>query len=171
MNVTTKFIIATEQGMDIMRTLTHQLAKEKFSSLIDKKTLDNYITENFNDKELITELNSLSNQWIVVYADDNPAGYVKITSKGIKPNSFEDKRAMRIADFGVLKKYDRPEIKHSLLKKCISVCKLYEGIWLNEYIYNPLIPFFEDNGFQKQTGNYEFEDLALSSVLLIYLVN
>jgi len=45
--------------------------------------LKNYIAENFSEKNLLVEGNSMSNQWLVVYADDEPAGYARITSKDV----------------------------------------------------------------------------------------
>lgn len=166
MNIITKFTVATEEGIDVLVMLTRQLAIEKFSAIADESMLDQYIDKNFNKKVLVAELNSMSNQWLVVYVNDQPAGYARITSKGKKPASLDNKRSVRIADFGVLKIYPE-QVKNSLLEKCLTVCKPYEGIWLNEYVHNPLIEFFEKNGFFKQQQPAQLDELALESVYLI----
>ena len=167
MNIITKFTVATEQGMDTLLMLTRELAIEKFSSMLDRQTLADYVAANFNRQTLVTELNSMSNQWLVTYVDDNPAGYARITLKGKKPLSLDRKRVIRIADFGVLKKYPEKEISDSLLEKCFTVCKPYEGVWINEYIQNPLIELFESKGFVRQPEAFQLDELPLESVCLI----
>lgn len=152
--------------MDALLILTKALAQEKFSPFIPTHALNNYIALHFSKAALIPEINSMSNQWLVVYADDDPAGYARITSKGHRPAVLEGRRAMRIADFGVLKNYTDPAIKASLFEKCISVCKSYEAAWINEYAGNPLIPFFESNGFTRQQEAFRLDELPIPSVCL-----
>jgi ribosomal protein S18 acetylase RimI-like enzyme len=167
MNIITKFTVATEQGMNVLLTLTRELAMEKFSSLMEQKLIDSYISKNFNQQTLINELNSMSNQWLVTYVDDNPAGYARITSKGKRPSVLDGKRAIRIADFGISKKYQDPTISNTLLEKCLNVCKPYEGIWINEYAQNPVIKLFENKGFARQKEPCQLDELPLASVCLI----
>jgi hypothetical protein len=165
--IITKFTIATEQGINTLLFLTKAIAIEKFSGLLHAQELQNYITENFSDQTLMVEVNSMSNQWLVVYADDEPAGYARITSKGGRPQILDHKRAIRIADFGLLKRYDNPEIKQSLFAKCLSVCKSYEAIWINEYLKNPFMDFFESEGFAGHDSAGKLDELPLPSVYLI----
>lgn len=169
MNIITKFTVASDEGINTLTTLTKDLAKEKLSSILDQKMLEAYINKHFNTKQLVAELNDLSNQWLVVYADNHPAGYAKITSYGKKPQSLENKRAIRIADFAVLKKYSAIEIKKTLFEKCLSVCKHLEGVWINEYLSSPFIEFFESNGFARQLETCRQDDLELPSICLVRL--
>ncbi len=90
----------------------------------------------------MVEVNSMSNQWLVVYVDDKPAGFARITSKGERPKAIAQKRIIRIADFGIIEAYTDPAVRQSLFDKCLSICKSYEVIWINEYSENPLINFF-----------------------------
>lgn len=167
MKLITKFTVASDQGLAVLSALTRELTLQKFSSLADQGTIAKYISEYLDEKSLRDEVNSLSNQWLVVYADNIPVGYARITSKGRKPGILAGARAIRIADFGVLDKYPDPAIRDSLFEKCLSVCKGYEGIWINEYPENPLIEFFESRGFTRQQGHYELDQLPLASVCLV----
>lgn len=169
MNIITKFTVASDQGIDTLTAITKDLAKEKFSSILDQKMLEAYINKQFNTKQLVAEMNDLSNQWLVVYADNHPAGYAKITPGGKKPQSLENKRAVRIADFAVLEKYSAIEIKKALFEKCLSVCKHLEGVWINEYLSSPLIEFFESYGFARQLETCRLDELELPSVCLVWL--
>jgi len=166
-NIITKFTVVTEQGIDALLLLTKEIAIEKFSSLLPVQILESYIAESFNEKTLIVEVNSMANQWLIVYAGDKPAGYARITSKGRRPEFLDQKRIIRIADFGVLKKYTDPAIRQTLFEKCLSVCKSYEGVWINEYLENPLTGFFESEGFVREEDVYQMDELPLASVCLV----
>ncbi|SDG22525.1 hypothetical protein SAMN04487996_116111 [Dyadobacter soli] len=169
MNIVTKFTIATDQGIETLLALTRQLAMEKYSELVDARELDHYITENYHRKALIDELNSMSNQWLVVYADNAPAGYARITTRGKKPRFLEGKRSVRIADFGILHAFPSPAIRDSLFEKCLSVCRSHQDvqIWVNEHPGSPWIKLFESNGFTRIQDACELDDLPLESVCLI----
>jgi len=168
MNIITKFTIATEQGVETLLALTCELAIEQYASLVERPVLDRYMLENFNKKALIDELNSMSNQWLVVYADGLPAGYARITTRGEKPQVLDGKPAVRIADFGILKKFPAPAIRDSLLEKCLTVGRSHDGvqIWVNEHIGSPLIELFESKGFIKQQEAARLDALPLASVFL-----
>ncbi|TPD69737.1 N-acetyltransferase [Flavobacterium microcysteis] len=166
MEIITKFIIATEQGRGIVATLAKEIAAEKFASLVEPQQLEDYIEKKFNDKNLIAEMNSMSNQWLVVYVGDTPAGYAYITSNGRKPKNQEEARMMRIADFGILEKYNDTTVRLSLLEKCLAISKSYNGLWVHEYKENPLIAFFESEGFVMQNEVYQHEELPLPSIFL-----
>jgi len=169
MNIITKFTVATEQGMEALLMLTKTLALQKFAQLLEPAELERYIIENFNAKTLVNEINSMSNQWLVVYVDDQPMGYARITSKGKKPISVGSKRAIRIADFGVCQHQAQQQIMTSLIDKCLAVCSTYEAIWINEPIGNSLIGLFEQKGFIRQPGISRFDELPLESALYLKL--
>lgn len=165
--IVTKFTIATEQGIGTLLYLTQTIAREKFLPLLPKEQVENYLAEYFNEKVLMVEVNSMSNQWLVVYINDQPAGFARITSKGERPATLSQRRAIRIADFGILNKYPEAAIRQSLFDKCLSVCKPYEATWINEYTQNPFIDFFESAAFTKQEEVTNYYELPLPSLFLI----
>lgn len=140
---------------------------EKYSSILEEKLLTSYIAEHFNKEVLIAEINNMSNQWLVVYVDDQPAGYARITSKGKRPRSLEGKRAIRIADFGILQQYQEPAVRDSLLDKCLIICRSFEGIWINEHSGSSLLEFFESKGFSRQQETFQLDELPITSVYMI----
>lgn len=167
MKITIKFTIATEEGLAALLKLTHAITIEKFSKLLESSLVEKYIHENFTDSNLVEELNSMSNQWLLAYVDNIPAGFVQITSKGVRPSSLDHKRAIRIANFGILKKYSDLGVEEALLEKSLSVCRSYEAIWINEYIQNPFIGLFESKGFVRQSEIHELDELPVNGVYLI----
>ncbi|MDR0261737.1 MAG: N-acetyltransferase [Sphingobacterium sp.] len=167
MNIITKFTVATEQGIEALLMLTKTLAVQKFAQLLNPVELEHYIIENFNVQTLVSEINSMSNQWLVVYVDDQPMGYARITSKGQKPIAVGGKRAIRIADFGVCEHQAQPQIMTSLIDKCLAVCSTYEVIWINEPAGSSSIGLFEQKGFIRQPGMSRFDELPLESALYL----
>mgnify|MGYP000149641437 CR=1 FL=1 len=167
MKIITKFTLGSQQGRDILLLLTRELAIEKFSSLVDEQILTDYINKHFNKETLIAETNDMSNQWLVIYIDDMPAGYACITSKGERPEFLAGKRAMCIADFGVLHKYATPAVIDSLFEKCLSICQAVDGIWITAYAQNPLIPYFESKGFILTKTGFQATELPLKYVSMI----
>jgi hypothetical protein len=162
--IISKFKTATEEGIETLQFLTTTIAREKFGLIISKELLEEYIANHLDRKALLAEMNSLSNQWIVVYVNDEPAGYARITSKGKKPHIHEHEKIIRLADFGILKKYDDPQIAQALYDKCFSVCRGYDGIWINEYSQSPFITLFEGYGFSKLDEVPDQYELPLPAV-------
>lgn len=164
--IITKFTIATPENIAIMYKLTKAITREKFSALLPESIIEHYIDENFNERQLKDEMNSMSNLWLTVYSGDEPAGYARITSKGKKHESIGDKRFIRLADYSILNKFNDTAVNQSLFNKCLSACQSYEGIWLNEYLENPLLNFFEKNDFIRKDYSEDSFELPLPSVYL-----
>ncbi|WP_293957444.1 MULTISPECIES: N-acetyltransferase [unclassified Sphingobacterium] len=169
MDILTKFALATDETVDMLLDLIHELASEKFSSMVDQMSVKLYMEKYYDRKYFISEMNSMSNQWLIVYVDEKAVGYAKVTSRGNVPQSLKDMRAIRIGDFSVLKKFTHPEVLESLFHKCQSLCNYVDAIWINEYVGNPMIEFFESKGFQKEDGPWEHDEIALPSVCLIHI--
>jgi hypothetical protein len=165
--IVTKFTIGTEQGISALLFLTEAIAREKFVGKIAGQELEDYISRNFNKDALMIELNSMSNQYLIVYADDEPAGYARVTSKGVRPAFFDNKTLARIADFGVLTKYNDPLISKALFEKCLSISTMQQVIWISEYENNPYLDFFEGYGFKRNVDITAPKELSLPGVHLI----
>ncbi len=165
--IITKFTVGTEQGINVLLYLTAAIAREKFTGKVPDRELEDYINVNFNEDALITELNSMSNQYLVVYAEDDPAGYARVTTKGVRPELFGGKTLIRIADFGVLSKYNDSLINKSLFEKCLSITTMQQVIWISEYENNPYLEFFETYGFKRNGDIITPQELTLTPVYLI----
>jgi hypothetical protein len=165
--IVTKFTIGTEEGISTLLFLTVATAREKFQGKVSDEKLEDYIRENFNKEVLTMQLNSLSNQYLVVYVDDEPAGYARVTSKGIRPDFFGGKTLIRIADFSVLAKYDNLQVIKLLFEKCISITNMQQIVWISECESNPHLNFFESYGFKKNTDINAPHELSLPAVYLV----
>ena len=165
--IITKFTIGTEEGINALHFLTAAIAREKFQRKVPEQELESYINEHFSNEVLIGELNSMSNQYLVVYADGEPAGYARVTSKGTRPEYFGNKTLVRIADFGVLAKFDDPQIARSLFDKCVSITNMQQVVWISEYENNPYLDFFESYGFKRNADIITSQELLLPPIYLV----
>jgi hypothetical protein len=165
--IVTKFTIGNEQGVNALLFLSAATARAQFAGSIPEQELEDYINRNFNKDALMIELNSMSNQYLVVYVDDVPVGYARVTSKGARPKLFDNKTLSRIADFGILAKYRDPLIRISLFEKCLSISAMQQVILISEYEYNPYLTFFESYGFKRNVDIAIPKELPLAAVYLI----
>ena len=165
--IVTSFCIGTEECKQTLSFLSAATTREKYTGKVSPAQLKDYIQKKFSTGALHVDMNSLSNQFLVVYAEGEPAGFARVTSKGSRPEMLYGKSIMRIADFAVLKKYDDIEVKRSLFEKCLSVCGLQQFIWIGEYDQNPDLDFFTSYGFVKNTEVTGVNELGLP---LVYMV-
>jgi predicted GNAT family N-acyltransferase len=165
--IVTSFCIGTDECKKTLSFISAATAREKYTGKVPPAQLKDYIQKKFSGGALHVDMNSLSNQFLVVYADGEVAGYARVTSKGSRPEIFNGKSIMRIADFAVLKKFDDVQVKKSLFEKCLSVCGLQQIIWIGEYDQNPDLEFFASYGFVKNTAVTGVNELGLP---LIYMV-
>ncbi|MES2276317.1 MAG: N-acetyltransferase [Bacteroidota bacterium] len=165
--IITKFTIGTEQGISDLLFLSTEIAREQFAGKIPDQELENYISRNFSKGTLMIELNSMSNQYLIVYVDDEPAGYARVTSKGARSELFGSKTLVRIADLGILTKYNDPSISKSLFEKCLSISTMPQVIWISEYETNVYLDLFKSYGFKRNVEISVPMELPLIPVYLV----
>ncbi|HEX8020628.1 N-acetyltransferase [Mucilaginibacter sp.] len=165
--IVTKFIIGNEQGINDLLVITTAIAGERFKGKVPDQELENYIDANFSKDALMVELNSMSNQYLMVYADDEPAGYVRVTTKGTRPEFFAKKTLARIADFGVLARYSDPLINKSLFEKSLSVSTMQQVVWISEFEGSPYLDLFESYGFKRNTDISVPQALSIQPVYFV----
>lgn len=144
--IKTKFTVASEEGIDVYHHLVGQVILQKYGGVADGDN-DSYVTS-LNREHTVIELNTFSNQLIVVYVDEIPAGYAFLKGSGLVPEVLENKRNICIAAFEILEEYLAGKAKIVLIEKCLNICKSYEGIWLIKQEHEPgMRELFEAYGF------------------------
>jgi len=155
MGITTKFAIATEQGLEMLTQLIRD---------VSITSLETAPSEKYSRENLIAALNSLSNQFIVVYSDALPVGYACVTATGKRPESLKNEKAVQIADFGLLKPYQQTTIQDVLLKKCLSISTIYSYVWMEIPTESPLIAYLNNHGFHEQTSHLPHNTILLKKI-------
>lgn len=167
--IITKFTIASEEGIALLQMLGEKRGQEKYTGLLDTTQMENYLFEKFNTATIISNLNTFSNQLIVVYVDDQPAGYAYLSGNGNVPEAFKDKRLLYLEDFEILEAYKASAARKTLMEKCLNVSKSYEALKTSENTNAPeMIAFYEQYGFQeKGQEEISISGVTFPSVILI----
>lgn len=146
MNIISKFTVGSEEGISDLITIIDSSVYTLHRKLVPEEDIKKYIANNIDPRKMINDLNDLSNQLIITYADDKPVGYSILKSGTSHPSLPEGKRATEIS-FVILPEFDSPEIRESLWKKCRSAASFTDIIWINMMAHDPLLEFLKDSGF------------------------
>ncbi|MGK6340753.1 hypothetical protein ACMGDK_00840 [Chryseobacterium sp. DT-3] len=146
MNIISKFTVGSEEGISDLITIIDSSVYAMHRELIPEEDIKKYIETDIDPRKMINDLNDLSNQLIIAYADDQPAGYSILKSGSGHPALPVEKKAIEIS-FVILSEFDSPETRESLWKKCRSAASFTDIIWINMMVHDPLLEFLKETGF------------------------
>lgn len=169
MNIISKFTVGSEQGIDQLFDLKRTELKQMYGNIIEPLQLDTYIESQLDRRNAINELNDLNTQMIIVFVDNEPAGYAVMKSTFHQPKILSEKKAVQISSFFILQEYDTPETRQSLWQKCLSVTRSYHH-WIEVLQTNPLITFLESCEF-KIDEQLRMEPFDIPSYSMIRQIN
>ncbi|MEI7489394.1 MAG: hypothetical protein WCJ72_18665 [Chryseobacterium sp.] len=146
MEIVSKFAVGSDKGVDDLFDVKKAVIRHIYKEHIPLDTIENFIKKHFDHRKMINILNDLSNQLIMVFVDDQPAGYCLFKSGSSYSDLSEGKKMTELMEFGILPEYDS-EVRLSLWNKVKSAIKFTESIWINIDQNSPHLQFFNDNGF------------------------
>ncbi|WP_454045476.1 hypothetical protein [Chryseobacterium sp. Marseille-Q8038] len=159
MDIISKFTVGSEEGISDLITIIDSSIYSLHRELVSEEDIKKYIHHEIDPRKMINDLNDLSNQLIIMYADQKPIGYSIIKSGTLHPGIPEGKRATEIS-FVILSEFDTPETRQSLWKKCRSAVSFTDVIWINILDHDPLADFLKEYGFvvadSSKTGPFQF---------------
>lgn len=145
MEVISKFTIGSDEGVDQLFTVIKSSVSHTYKQVIPEENIRKYI-DTLDPRKMINELNDLSNQLIITYADHQPIGYGILKSGSAYPGFSGEKRITELK-LAILEEYDSPETKESLWKKCKAAATFTDVVWINILTADPLLKFLEEAGF------------------------
>lgn len=167
--IKTKFTVASEEGVGVYRELAGKSIWQKYGAVVKAATIELHLDAQLNWERIVSELNTFSNQLVVVYVDDQPAGYAFLKGSGHTPEVLKNKRNICIAEFEVLDEYLAGKAKTVLLEKCLNICKSYEAIWFCEQDnQQEMIQLFTAYGFYRE-GSGTIMSTSFGLPLAIYV--
>lgn len=151
--IKTKFTVASEEGIAVLQMLGEKRGQEKYGSIFNVSQLEDYLFDKFNTPRIVSNLNTFSNQLIVVYVEDQPAGYAYLSGNGNVPDELKDKRVIYLEDFELLDAFKDSGAREILMEKCLNVCRSYEALKITENAdAKEMISFYEQYGFRKMAS-------------------
>lgn len=152
MDIISKFTVGSEEGISDLITIIDSSVYTLHKDFVTEEDIKKYIHNEIDPRKMINDLNDLSNQLIMTYADQKPVGYSIIKSGSLHPGISEGKRATEIS-FVILSAFDSPETRQSLWKKCRSAVSFTDIIWINMLDHDPLLAFLKESGFISVSGS------------------
>ena len=146
MDIISKFTVGSEEGISDLITIIDSSVYTLYKEFVSEEDIKKYIQHEIDPRKMINDLNNLSNQLIMTYADQKPIGYSIIKSGSLHPGVPEGKRATEIS-FVILSEFDSPETRQSLWKKCRSAVSFTDIIWIIMLDHDPLEAFLKESGF------------------------
>ncbi|PIF46244.1 hypothetical protein CLU96_3268 [Chryseobacterium sp. 52] len=146
MNIISKFTVGSEEGISDLITIIDASVYALHKEYVSSEDIKKYIENDIDPRKMINDLNDLSNQLIITYVDNHPAGYSILKSGFSHPVLPEEKRATEMI-FVILPEFDSPETRESLWKKSRSAASFTDMIWINIMAHDPLSAFLKESGF------------------------
>lgn len=147
MEIVSKFAVGSDKGIDDLFDVKKAVIRNTYKEIIPSETIENHIKQHFDHRKMINILNDLSNQLIMVFVDDQPAGYCLFKSGSSYSDSSESKKMTEIINFSIIPEYDLADVKLSLWNKVKSSIKFTDSVWINSNQNDPQFEFFKKNGF------------------------
>lgn len=163
MEIISKFTIGSDESVDDLFTIITSSVYSIYKKHVTEEEIKQYIA-GWDPRKMINELNNLSNQLIITYADRQPVGYGILKSSSAYPGSQEGKRFTQL-EFVILEEYNIPEIRESLWKKCRTAASFTDIIWTNIFSEDPMLEYLKEFGFTIKE-NAKTEPFQLSSYIM-----
>lgn len=152
MDIISKFTVGSEEGISDLIAIIDSSVYTLHKDFVSEESIKEYIQNKIDPRKMINDLNDLSNQLIMTYADQKPVGYSIIKSGSLHPGIPDGKRATEIS-FVILSAFDSPETRQSLWKKCRSAVSFTDIVWINMLDHDPLLEFLKESGFIAAAGS------------------
>ena len=144
--------------LNLLTELTRNTFFESYAEQNSTVTIEKYIEENFNSKQLSHQLTNRFSEFYVLFKDSKATGYLKLNTNCAQTETA-DMTAIEIERIYVLETYQGQNLGSTLLKKAFEIYQsgehsfLWLGVWENN---NKAIQFYQKNGFVKY-GEHKFD--------------
>ncbi|HEX5151254.1 MAG TPA: GNAT family N-acetyltransferase [Parafilimonas sp.] len=150
--------IATNKDAALIADLSRDTFCNAFAPFNTKEDMDKFMAEVFTREKLMAELDLPDNIFLLAYAGENVAGYVRMRDRNKPEVSPGTDNVIEIARIYTVTAEIAKGIGTALMQECISISKqkqrdyLWLGVWENN---DKAIRFYERFGF-KRFGEHEF---------------
>lgn len=141
---------AGSQDLSVVAKLSTDTFFETYATYNEKAAMDQYLTKNFNLRQMETELSDARNLFFLAFIGDQPAGYTKLRTSEVL-EELEGKNAIEIERIYVLKAFQGKKIGAALIGHSLELASQngFDTIWLGVWTENPkAIHFYKRWGFE-----------------------
>lgn len=149
MNLSIRY--ATKIDAAMIADISRQTFYETFAADNTKEDMDKFLNEQFTKGKLMLEVGARENTFLLAYAEDNVAGYVKLR-EGKVLGRLDAKSSIEVARIYVMKDFIGRGVGAMLMNACIEIAKEQKKktMWLGVWEKNErAIRFYTRYGFEK----------------------
>lgn len=169
-------ITITEAGTEDLNTVQQIGSETFFETFAEANTeadMKKYLSENFSDAKMRSELSNPDSQFFIAWHDHSPVGYMKLNSRDAQ-TELKDPASLEIERIYVKRAYHGKKVGQLLYEKALEMAQLGQKsyLWLGVWEQNPkAIRFYEKNGFMAfdkhifRFGEDEQTDVMMKKIL------
>jgi ribosomal protein S18 acetylase RimI-like enzyme len=135
----------------LIADISHQTFYETFAAQNSKEDMDIFLNEQFTKGKLMLEVGARENIFLLAYAEDQIAGYVKLRDARV-PLALKNNKALEIARIYSMNHLIGKGVGSALMKASLSMATRLEKdvVWLGVWEKNiRAIDFSKHWGFEK----------------------
>ncbi len=154
----TSIIKATEKDFQLIANIGKIAVVLSHRESCSVNDMNEYISNNYNDESIKTELNDTNNVYHIIYFDEKPAGFSKINLNCTYEN-IQEKNVTKLDRIYLLQEFFDLKLGIQLLKFNIELSKEnnQSGMWLFTWTGNKrAVNFYLKTGF-KIIGSHQFK--------------
>jgi len=150
--------VADTADAELIAGLSRETFYKAFGPANTKHDMDKFMNEVFTHERLMAELHLPDNIFLLAYADEVVAGYVRLRDKNIPETSLYTNNVIEVARIYTDTSQIGKGIGSVLMNECIAIAKskkrdyMWLGVWENNF---KAISFYERFGFKK-FGEHDF---------------
>jgi diamine N-acetyltransferase len=140
---------ATISDLEIIQEISIKTFTETFATVNTPENMANYVRDNFNLKQLTSEISNPNSQFHLAFLGSETIGYLKINF-GDTQTEIHRHQAMEIHRIYVLKEFHGKKAGQLLLDEAIKIGQQtgVDSIWLGVWEENlRALQFYSKNGF------------------------
>ena len=142
---------AEETDAGILAELGTATFYETYAAFNTKEDMETYVQAHYQLAALGQELAQRNNFFFIAYADNIPAGFIKLrTTKN--PEALAGRKHIELERIYVLKQFQQQKIGPQLLRTCkqTAIDNGYDVLWLGVWEHNAkALQFYARQGFEK----------------------
>lgn len=149
---------ATESDIDLLITIGKKTFIEAHSNSATKEELNTYLNQSYHPDKVLNELQDVNNHFHLIYYNNEPAGFSKITIGDENQNPLLN-QVTKLERIYIYKAFYSKKLGLELLNFNINLSKQLnqKGMWLYVWVGNErAINFYNKIGFEI-IGEYDFK--------------
>ena len=143
---------STIEDANLISELSKATFKETYAEFNTEENMDAYLAKHFMPQHIAAELlNAELNTFFITFVDEQPAGYVKLSTANIQ-TTLNTGKPIEIERFYILKPFQEQKIGSTLMSYCLSnaIRNGFDTLWLGVWKQNDkAVSFYERWGFEK----------------------